>query len=309
MAPKGKALLVGLNSVDPNCYGGWNGQNGCWGCELDVDNIENILTPLNYDIDILKTEDARAEAILEGLNTAASTLVSGDIFVFYFSGHGGQQPDTDGDEMDGQDETLITYNRPLVDDELNEVWLKFKAGVRIFMISDSCNSGTNYKNLKKPFFTPTTISLIPNFEIALKMKAKLIHFGGCRDGFGSSGFMQGGAFTMALCDVWASGDFQGNYPDFHQAICARISTSQQPQYSQYGSGITSFRNQKPFSISSLIHISPMYYEYEIWLPFDPPPWLSQFSQIFNPAIQNSIPGSLDRSVSGQKVIVRLKTGQ
>ena len=52
MAKKGKALLVGLKSVDPGSYGGWDGVNGCWGCELDVDNIEGVLAPLNYDIDI-----------------------------------------------------------------------------------------------------------------------------------------------------------------------------------------------------------------------------------------------------------------
>ena len=47
MAAKGKALLVGLKRVNPNSYSGWNGQNGCSGCELDVDNMETRITSYN----------------------------------------------------------------------------------------------------------------------------------------------------------------------------------------------------------------------------------------------------------------------
>ena len=83
MAPKGKALLVGLKSLSPDPNDGywpWTGENGCWGCENDVDNVESILAPLNYDIDILKTADARKENILTKLNEAATELKNGDIF-------------------------------------------------------------------------------------------------------------------------------------------------------------------------------------------------------------------------------------
>ena len=44
------SLLVGLKSVDPTCYNGWDGVAGCWGCELDVDNMGRILTPLGYEV-------------------------------------------------------------------------------------------------------------------------------------------------------------------------------------------------------------------------------------------------------------------
>lgn len=39
---KGEALLAGLKGVDPTCYNGWDGTAGCWGCELDADNVERI---------------------------------------------------------------------------------------------------------------------------------------------------------------------------------------------------------------------------------------------------------------------------
>ncbi len=40
------------------------------------------------------------------------------------------------------DETWVCYDRQLVDDELYELWGKFKSGVRILALSDSCHSGT-----------------------------------------------------------------------------------------------------------------------------------------------------------------------
>ena len=86
---KGHALLVGLKSVDPASYNGWDGTGGCWGCELDVDNMERILKSLNYDTKMLKTADATRNRILSSLYRAADNLVADDIFVFYYSGHGG----------------------------------------------------------------------------------------------------------------------------------------------------------------------------------------------------------------------------
>lgn len=137
------AVLAGLTRVDAAAYGGWTGENGCWGCELDVDNIDRILKSQDYTTMILKTEQASRSAVLKALRGAADQLKSGDTFVFYYSGHGGQMPDANGDESDGQDETLVAYDGQIVDDQLNDIWLRFRRGVRIVMISDSCNSGTN----------------------------------------------------------------------------------------------------------------------------------------------------------------------
>lgn len=246
-----RSLLVGLKAVDPVAYGGWNGQNGCWGCELDVENIENILSPLNYDTSILKTNAASASAILSGLSDAAKKCQSGDMFVFYFSGHGGQQPDTSSDELDGKDETLVAYDREISDDELNSTWAKFKSGVRIFMLSDSCNSGTNYKMSRMDIADSTPMRLFSSGTERTKgirstMRAQMIHYGGCRDGFTSTGYMGGGAFTQALCQIWNGGQFYGDYPAFYQAIKSSVSSSQIVQYSKYGPVDQAFVDSRPF---------------------------------------------------------------
>lgn len=246
-------FLVGLKSIDPSAYSGWDGRNGCYGCELDVDNMELVLSSLGgYKINTLKTEEAKASAILRGIESAAASLKSGDMFVFYFSGHGGQQADLNDEEDDSQDETLIAYDRPIIDDELSQLWPLFQRGVRIVMLSDSCNSGTNYRNLfnkRAPLgrSTPIEFGEVPN------MKAQMIHFSGCRDGKTSSGYQLGGAFTMALCEIWDSGRFVGTYEDFHKRIKQRVKDAgeeQEPQFNLIGKPSPDFLLSKPFSIST-----------------------------------------------------------
>jgi hypothetical protein len=247
---KGHALLVGLKSVDPTKYGGWDGANGCWGCESDVDNMERILKPLGFQITCLKTAQATSAQVLQALRESAALLKSGDLFVFYYSGHGGQQPDflsATKDELDGKDETLLAYDREIIDDELNEIWLSLAKGVRVVMISDSCNSGTNYKNIAD-FDNPTPFDPVMDESTGDKMQAQMIHFGGCRDGFTSSGYMGGGAFTMALCNVWDNGKFKGNYRQLLDKAASLVATGQAPQYNEYGPVEASFRDSKPFQL-------------------------------------------------------------
>jgi len=247
---KGLALLVGLKRIDPNKYNGWPGENGCWGCELDVDNVERILVGKGFQATVLKTAEATHDNILEALRSAANSLGPDDIFAFYYSGHGGQQPDflsPNKDELDGQDETLVAFDSQIIDDELNEIWLSFAEGVRIVMISDSCNSGTNYRTVGT-FENPSPIIPILDKEIQGEMKAQLIHYGGCRDGFESGGYQGGGAFTMALCHVWSDGKYEGNYKQLLENAGTLVSGSQKPQYNEYGPVGEKFRDSKPFQI-------------------------------------------------------------
>jgi hypothetical protein len=256
--PQGIAVLAGLKSVNPNNYGGWNGQSGCQGCELDVDNMFGLLRPFGYTFNILKTADATASKILSSLTTAASKLVAGDILVFYFSGHGGQTTDTNGDEADSRDETICAYDRQIIDDELNPIWLKFKPGVRIIMLSDSCHSGTNFKAA-----IPVKSTSISADKNALnQMQAQMIHISGCRDEQISIGELDGGTFTKALMRIWNGGQFAGNYQQFRQALVANLPSTQQPEYNEYGPVHHPFRSQKPFSIRT--HADLRYNA--IWLP-------------------------------------------
>lgn len=237
--PKASALLVGLKTVNPAKYGGWNGASGCWGCEKDVDTMSSILRPIGYSIKTLKTAQATRTAILNEIERASQNLYSGDIFVFYYSGHGGTTYDSSGDEADNQDETLIAYDGRIIDDQLNDLWVKFRSGVRIVMLSDSCHSGTVYRS------APGNIENITDVQT---MRASLIHISGCRDSGTSSGYKDGGAFTKALAEAWNNGGANSTYRSFHSEIRNRIKTSQVPEYHEYGPVNNEFRSSTPFSI-------------------------------------------------------------
>ena len=111
--------------------------------------------------------------------------------MFYYSGHGGQQPDENGEKLDGKDETLCAFDGEIRDDYLDEVWRSFQEGSRIVKVSDS-NSGTNCKNRGVDLTHRSPIMPIDE-ELANEMQAQLIYNGGCRDGFSSAGYFGGGA--------------------------------------------------------------------------------------------------------------------
>ena len=102
---------------------------------------ENIVTVLN------------AQATRAGIEIAFRTQLieraqPGDAVVFYYSGHGTQVPDDNGDEADGVDEALcptdISKKDPatwLRDDTLTE-WLAQVRTEKVTVILDSCFSGT-----------------------------------------------------------------------------------------------------------------------------------------------------------------------
>jgi hypothetical protein len=101
---------------------------------------------------------ATREAVLSGLDRLAEVSVAGDLVVFYFSGHGSQQPDRDGDEQGGNDEILLPYDvgrwngsgveNALVDDELDQrITRLLDKGVDFFGVIDACNSATGFRAL------------------------------------------------------------------------------------------------------------------------------------------------------------------
>lgn len=136
-----QSLHIGLNAVDSIHYQGWDGQLLC--CENDASFYHELAKKAHFDTStILLTQAATTEAVVHHLSDAAKTLKSGDLFFLTYSGHGGTMRDINFDEDDLQDETWCLYNRQFLDDELFEQLSHFAQGVKVFVISDSCHSGT-----------------------------------------------------------------------------------------------------------------------------------------------------------------------
>ena len=140
-----KSLHIGLNHVDPNGYGGWDGQLEA--CVNDATSMEKLAKAAGFDTSTLFDEDATASGVVGALGTVASELVAGDIFLLTYAGHGGQLDDLNGDEADSKDETWCLYDRELLDDEIYQALSGFAVGVRIVVLSDSCHSGTVLRDL------------------------------------------------------------------------------------------------------------------------------------------------------------------
>jgi hypothetical protein len=137
---KALSLHIGLNGVSAAAYAGWDGPLAA--CEFDANDMAAIARAKGIAATVLLTKKATRAAVLGAMRSAAKALPSGGFFFLSYSGHGGQIPDVTGEEDDKKDETWCLYDGQLIDDELYFEHSRFRAGVRILVLSDSCHSGT-----------------------------------------------------------------------------------------------------------------------------------------------------------------------
>jgi hypothetical protein len=269
---KGRSIHIGLNRVDPKHYQGWDGQ--LQGCENDASDLAAIAKQAGFEGTTLLTKQGTSKRVKDAITTAAGALDKGDILLLTYSGHGGQVPDTNGDEPDQYDETWVLYDRELVDDELYELWSKFRPGVRIFVLSDSCHSGTAVRetiNAVKPEalgeHLPRTMPKaqaqvvyeankdtydeiqrsLPAGE-KVDVGAHVLLFSGCQDNQTSADGARNGLFTETLLGVWNDGKYKGAYKPFYRAIVEKMPPWQSPNWMTVGPVSSAFQRRRPFAI-------------------------------------------------------------
>ena len=142
---RGLSLHIGLNSVSPTAYEGWEGALAA--CEFDANDMAALAKTKGMKSTLLLTKKATRANMLSAMRSAAKSLKSGDLFFMSYSGHGGQVPDMNHDEPDRKDETWCLFDGQLIDDELYFELSRFKTGVRILVLSDSCHSGSVTREL------------------------------------------------------------------------------------------------------------------------------------------------------------------
>jgi metacaspase-1 len=278
---RGISLHVGLNRVDPAHYQGWDGALAA--CEFDAEDMRAIAQARGFEPRSLLTREATSEAVLTAIERAAGELERGDLFLCTYSGHGGQVPDGNGeDEEDRSDETWVAYDRQIVDDELYALWARFAPGVRIFVLSDSCHSGTVVRDIEarvpEPVSTREKASaesprykamprdvMIATYRANAELydaiqerlpgaeqadpAATVLLISGCRDDQLSLDGISNGLFTENLRAVWDDGAWDGGgHPEFREAIRARMPAKQQPNYLRVGAANAEYEGQKPFTI-------------------------------------------------------------
>jgi metacaspase-1 len=277
---KGISIHIGLNTVDPAHYNGWDGQ--LQACEFDAKDMQRIAEAKGFDSTIMLSKEATAEAVTKAIEKASGELAKGDLLFLTYSGHGGQVPDTNSDETgDTTDETWVLYDRQLVDDELFALWSGFEPGVRIFVLSDSCHSGSVTRDLFNALVPqlvekgmvdsqkPRTKDLPRDVQDAtyranedlyrqiqsstqsgdeVEVPASVILISGCQDNQLSLDGDRNGLFTQTLLGVWDDGKWEGGHRKFWKTIGSRMPPTQSPNYFRTGVRDHKFRRQTPLTI-------------------------------------------------------------
>ncbi len=123
------SLFVGIDEYDPDY-----GPGDLDSCENDADLMQDTLTSAGFfsyaDSSILKSSEAKKAVIRQRISDAAKDLETGDIFLYFHSSHGDEDP-----------YLICTYDASYYATELAEDLSNFKDGVKIIVILDSCFSG------------------------------------------------------------------------------------------------------------------------------------------------------------------------
>ena len=167
-APKKFALVIGIDKYEISPL---------FGCVKDAEKFRDAL--VNYggfrreDIEMLTDKAATYKAILGALAERIEKAQRGDLFVFYFSGHGTLFPDEESADLDEKteieppnlipgkydgaicpidvDSEINSSGKPwenlLLDDTLARQFSRFAGkGCMVIFISDSCHSGAQARD-------------------------------------------------------------------------------------------------------------------------------------------------------------------
>lgn len=190
-------VAAALTSVDSAAYSGWTGE--CPGTDVDLKKAETYFPKFGSAIAVsLFNKDATDYRFFAACLAAAKSLeaMGGGTLDIFYSGHGGQVKDWDGDEEDGMDETLCLWNGQAVDDLVGDFLAKVGKSVQVNFWTDCCHSGSNFRAVQP--FDVQRIMRSRTSRGAAPIVCKVAHLGGCRDGAYSYGGPTGGVFSDAL---------------------------------------------------------------------------------------------------------------
>lgn len=162
--PASKALLIGLSQYQyPASFSPSISNLNLEGTDQDIMRMHTFSRQLGIstnNIITLTNETATEQNIKQVITQQlVNGVKSSDRVLIYFSGHGSTIWDEDGDELDNQDEVLLTYDAhfelksgkyklvgKIIDDEISTL-LSAIPSKRLLFIVDSCHSGNINKSI------------------------------------------------------------------------------------------------------------------------------------------------------------------
>ena len=225
------------------------------GCVNDVKDWQAALSARGFESETLLDRSAKKAAICSAIARLLAAAAAGDLVVVQYSGHGSYTPDEDGDEDDGFDEVLcpwdIEQGNPLSDDELDALFARRRAGVRVVMIADCCHSGTvarvesdrpprlNGARAPKARFMPPAVFMPAAARVKRRAappraaEANALLLAACQDDEFSFetwlGDRPNGVFTRVALAALAALPESATYRDWYRAIRKRLPSRKHPQ--------------------------------------------------------------------------------
>ena len=170
---------------------------------------------------ILTDSQATLSNLRNAMTGYAARLGPEDVFVFFYSGHGGQQPVVNEPrEIDNTNEYLALYDGALLDDDLGRLFDSMRARVSVIAI-DACHAGGFAKDL---ITQPGRVGLFSSEEDVLSAVASQFQAGGYLSHFlraGVSGDADAGpsdrVLTVGELTHYVYRQFGAHAQDIHMA--------------------------------------------------------------------------------------------
>jgi len=133
------ALCIGINNYS---------RKPLAGCVADATAWGDWLASKGFQVSFLLDQQAKATAILDGIDTLLSKALENDVVVIQFAGHGTQIADQTDDESDRLDEAWVPVDFEsgnfVIDDMIGELFDRHcDRGIELVLFTDCCHSGTS----------------------------------------------------------------------------------------------------------------------------------------------------------------------
>jgi hypothetical protein len=200
--------------------------------EADACALADIAQQQGFQSSTLLLGAAATRArVCSNLREAAAECRSGDLFMLTFSGHGGRRPCAGTVPPGGLRGAWVLFDGSLDDAEMHAALTAFQPGVRVLVISDSCNGGVPAES-----------------GDAANVLASVLVLSACRvDQYADAAGLPG-HFTTALLRAWRRDRIVADYRAFYERIAASMPAYQQPAYYRVGANDPRFEAESPFTI-------------------------------------------------------------
>lgn len=174
------AIVIGVNYTN-------SPSNALSGCINDANNIKSCLLNrfgfVDGNITMLLESAATLSQIMTSIYNAVMRSRRGSVSELWisFSGHGSYVTDTNSDETDGRDETIVPYdfttNGMITDDMIRQALSGVSPSTSTILLFDSCHSGT-MADLKYRYVGTGNVTENSSAQFGNK---RIIAISGCRD--------------------------------------------------------------------------------------------------------------------------------